>query len=267
MAAILQPLPAQPIPPSIQVTWAPSLVPVVCTPPIYGDILVQLFGGITSGLPLLPTEPDPLVLFGGGLQSLGQAFAPMAPIIPVLKIVNAMVEFITNLPANIASAIGFNLNPIVEAAAKVTEAAGDIVSLLAFPVSLAKMIRGFLEVLIGYLNALKVAIVRMIARYTNVNALIAKAAELGNAALAANALCAKERLDSKVAAMNAALAGLAVVMAAFTIILCLVTGGELPLLPTIDAGALVAEVFDPVIAVLTAIRDAIPDLSGFQLSC
>lgn len=267
MTISLPPLPAAPIPTSFALSYAPGLGPLVCTPALLQNASFSLFGGGTATLPLPWANVSAVSVLTGALQNLGLQATPLAPTITLLKGVSAIVNFIVGLPGNTAQAIAFNPQPLIDSVTNVVNATVDIASLVLFPIQLCRMVRGFLTTLINFLVALKAQINLLVTRMTNVTALIAKANELGNTALLANAQCALERLEAKVAAMNQALAALTVVIAIFSILLCLITGGHLDPLPTLDAGALTSVVFDPVIATLTAIRDAIPDLGGTVLAC
>jgi hypothetical protein len=81
-------------------------------------------------------------------------------------------------------------------------------------------------------------------------------------------VCARNRLDTKVSAINAMITGLGVVIALFQVIICFVTGGEVSItVPSLNASALTGSIFDPVIAVLDGLLTLIPDLSGLQLQC
>lgn len=267
MTVSLVPLPAQPIPSVFAFTYAPTLTPLVCTPPLYTDLLVGLFGGGTANLPLIPRTPDPVVLLGRGLQQVGMQFTPMAPLLTVLQTVKAVVDFVTGLPGNVAQAVAFNPSPLIQSAERVVGASSRLLELAILPLQMAKMIRNALTMLIAYLTALKAQIDQLVTRYTNLNAVIQAATNAANAAWLANANCAKERLDAKVAAYNEALAALGVAIQLLSIILCFVTGGHLDPLPTLNPSALTSAVFDPVILTITVIRDAIPDLSGIPLEC
>lgn len=266
-AAQLVPLPGQPIPSVFSFTYNPTLTPLVCTPPLFGDISVPLFGGALANLPLIPRTPDPVELLGRGLQQIGVQFAPMAPALTLMQALKAVVDFVVGLPGNVAQAIAFNPSPLIQSVQKVVGASARLIELAILPLQMARMIRQSLTVLIQYLTALKLQIDQLVTRYTNLEALRQAALAAGNAAWMANIVCARERLDAKVAAMNAALAALGVAIALLSIILCFVTGGHLDPLPALNPSALTSAVFDPVIAALTVIRDAIPDLSGLALEC
>jgi hypothetical protein len=269
MTVALAPLPVNPIPAlPLQVTWAPTLVPAVCTPTGIPLNAFGLFGGGQFDLPLIPRVGDPLELLGKGFQNLGLQTSPLAPTLTVLKAAASLVNFVTNLPGNIAAAIAFNPVPLADSVAAVVGAGSDLVALSILPLQLCKMVRGALTLLIQYLQTLKAQIVTLIARFTNVNAMIARAQALGNALMLANSQCAKNRLLAKCTALDAFLASLGVALALISTLLCLITGGELSLtIPPIDGNSLVATIFDPLIAAVTVVRDAIPDLSGFALAC
>jgi hypothetical protein len=264
----LPPLPSAPIPSEYIYTYAPTVAPLACAPTLPTDILVGLFGGGSFRLPLIPRVPDPLELLGRGLQGLNGQLSPMAPVVTVLNATAALVAFVKNLPSNVAAAIAFNPKPLIDSVTAVVSAATDVVALAILPLQFAKMARGFVQMLRDYLVTLKAQIAAIITRYTDLNALIAQAQALGIASLVTNATCARNRLDTKVSAINAVLASLGVMIALFQVIICFVTGGEVSILvPTLNASALSGAIFDPVIAVLDALLAAIPDLSGLQLAC
>jgi hypothetical protein len=249
-------------------TYQPTFLPVACSPTLQADILVGLFGGGSFRLPLVPRVPDPFELLGRGLQGLGGQLNPMAPIVTVLNATAALVNFVKNLPSNIAAAIAFNPKPLADSVSAVVTAATDVVALALLPLQFAKMARGFVQMLRDWLVALKAQIDNLITRYTNLNTLIAKAQSLGLSALEDNAVCARNRLDTKVSAINAMITGLGVVIALFQVIICFVTGGEVSItVPSLNASALTGSIFDPVIAVLDGLLTLIPDLSGLQLQC
>lgn len=241
-------------------TFSPALPAVVCTPTPIAQIDVDLFGGGKFSLPMLPRHEDPVALIGRALSGMGMQFAPMAPLVRVLRILSSVIGIVKAVAT-------LDVPQIAAKAAELGVAVADIAALIGFPIQMARSIRGFLTMLIAYLEALRAQVNLLVARYSNVNALIAKAQSLGNDALLANALCAKERLDAKVAQMNAAIVALGVAVQIFSIVLCLVSGGHLDPLPTLDVSNLTGAVFDPVIAALTAVRDAIPNLAGLPFSC
>lgn len=265
----LVPLPPPPIPPGPPaVTWAPTLPPTTCTPVPVPDILSYIFGGGQMNLPRIPRAPDPLDLMATGLREFGLQFNPIAPGIVTMKAAAALVNLAKNMPTDVAQAIAFNPSPLITDVTTVISASTDLVALSIFPLQLMRMVRSGLQLLIGYLQALKSTLTRLIARYTNVNALIAKATAMGNAALLANATCAKERLDAKVSALNDLITSIGIALVLLGYIYCLVTGSHLPGGPgSLDASALVDTVFDPLIATLQAILALLPDLSGFALNC
>jgi hypothetical protein len=270
----LPPLTPNPIPAGLLMSpqqfafrYTPTLTPVVCSPGLFSLDPIKMFGGFDFGLPTVPRTPDLVQLLGLAMQQFGAITTPLGPIVTGLKTTKAIVDLVINMPADMAALIAFDPSPLANHVAAVVAASSDLVALAIFPVQMAKMIRGVLTLLIAYLNALRSQIVSLITRITNVNALIAKATAAGMALLLANSQCALARLTAKADAMNAFLQSVGLALVAINIILCFVTGGHLPLIPVIDPSSLVAEIFDPVILVLTTIRDAIPDLSGFALTC
>ena len=265
----LVPLPGYPLPAMPpQFTWSPTLVPTVCTPASFAFDPFGLFGGGQFTLPRLPRAGDPLEILGRGLQDLGLQMTPLAPLVTTLKAGAAVIQFTIDMPSNMAALIAFNPQPLADSVANVVGAGSDLVALAILPVQLCRMVRGFLSLLIAWLQALKNLIIQMVARLTNLNALIARAQQLGNQLLLANARCALERLVAKMDAINAFLASLGVIIALVSVLLCLITGGHLNLsLPTLDVSSIVGTLFDPVIEVVTVVRDAIPDLTGHALAC
>lgn len=243
-----------------QFTYTPALPTVVCQPTILSQLTVALFGGASFSLPMVPRYEDPVTLLGRFLSGMGMQAAPLAPLVKALRILSSIVGLVQAIAT---------LDPIQIAtkAAQLAQAVSDIAALVAFPLEMAQMARGFLQALIAYLQALQSQINALITRYTDVNAMIEQAQRIGNAAMLANAICAKERLDAKVAQMNAAIVALGAAVQVLSIIVCLVGAGHLPVLPTLDPNALTGAVFTPTIAALQAILAAIPDVHGSGAPC
>lgn len=232
-------------------TYAPSLSALACSTPVLSQISMTLWGGATFSLPVGPGAERPLAVMARALSGLGMQSAPLAPLIKMLRVLSSVVGLVQAIAS---------LNPVEIATktAQLASAVADVAALVAFPIELARQVRGFLSMLIAFVQALQADIIRLAARYTDVNAMIADATAAGNAAWLANAQCAKERLDSDVAQLNALLASVGVAIQVVSILYCLVTGGQhLAALPTLDPGALTGVVFDPVISALTIARDAI----------
>lgn len=241
-----------------ELTYIPTLPALACATPVVPAFAFDLFGGASFSLPLFAGNDDPLKIFGRGLQQLLGPFAVFAPLKPVLQAVAAVVQAIPQLP---------NPIPLIQALQQIAVAVGDLASLVIFPVQLARTVKGSLTVLIGYLTALKARIVSLGQRYTNVNNWIGEATRLGNGAMLQNANCAKERLDADAARLVASYAGAIVIVQIISLLICIAALGHLEPLPTLDPGALVAEVFDPPIAALTTLRDLIPEPPGVPLRC
>ncbi len=244
----------------MSLVYAPTLTALACSFPVLTQITVPLFGGATFNLPIRPGD-RPLVALARGLSGLGMQAAPLAPLIKVMLVLSSVLGVIQAI---------VTLNPVEIATktAQLAQAVSDLAALILWPVELAGQVRGFLSMLIAFLQALQSDINALVTRYTDVNAMIAEATAAGNAAWLANAVCAKERLDSDVAQMNALLASIGIAVQVMSILFCLVTGGShLGAIPTIDPNALTATVFDPPILALTIARDAIPPLTGSGAPC
>ncbi len=240
--------------------YAPTLTALACSYPVLSQITVPLFGGATFNLQIRPGD-RPLVAYARSLSAMGVSAAGLAPLIKALLILSSIVGLVQAIAT---------LNPvtIAQKASQLGQAVADIAALILWPVEMARQVRGFLSMLIAFLQALQSDINTLITRYTDVNAMIAEATAAGNAAWLANATCAKERLDSDVAQINALLASIGVAIQVMSILFCLVTGGQhLAALPTLDPNALTDAVFDAPIAVLTVARDAIPDVAGSGAPC
>lgn len=240
--------------------YTPTLTALACSAPLLSQISVPLFGGAVFNLPIRPGD-SPLVALARGLSGLGMQAAPLAPLIKVLLILSSVVGLVQAIAT-------LNVGQIAAKSAQLAQAVTDIAALILWPVEMAGQVRGFLSMLIAFLQALQADINRLIARYTDVNAMIAEATAAGNTAWLANAVCAKERLDSDVAQLNALLGSIGVAIQVMSILFCLVTGGShLAALPTLNPSALTAAVFDAPILALTIARDAIPPLTGSGAPC
>lgn len=268
----LVPLPGNPLalpvgqPP--QFTYAPTLPAVVCSPAIFPDLQASFFGGVLVNMPLLPRVPDPVEMGGRFLQQMGVAAAPLSPILVQLKALAAVVNLAKNLPTDVAQAVVGVISPLATDVNTVITASTDLVALSLLPLQLTKMCRGFLVGLRVYLVALKSQVTTLIARYLNVNSMIAKATTAANALWLGNATCAKEKLDAKIAALNAHMAAILVPLAIVLVLICFITGGHPVIsLPTLDPAELVAAIFDIPIAAIDVLLALLPDLSGYALTC
>lgn len=272
----LPPLPANPIPPGVlsnppvyQFRFSPTFLPPNCSPNLLADLIGQLFGGASFNLPLIPRVGDPLEILGRGLQNMGLQIGPLGPVLTILKTTQASVNLLKNLPQDMAQLIAFNPSPLATDVAAVVTASSDLVALAIFPLQMIKMIRLALQLLVRYLQALQSAITTLITRFTNVNALIARATALGRSAWLANANCANNRLINKATAMANFLQSIGIIIVMIQVILCLVTqhAFTIPVIPVLDPHNLVAAVFQPPIDALNIIIAALPDLSGLAFKC
>ena len=267
----LPPLPTPPIPPgallvppSLLSTYSPTLPALNCQPTLLSPLQFTLFGGGAFNLPMPMAAGDPLKQMSRGLDALGLQLAPLGPVITQLKFANAVANLVTNLPSDMAQLIAFNPSPLATDVAAVVGASSDLVALAVLPLQLISMTRGAVQLLVSYFTALKNRITTIVARYTNVNAIIAAATAAGRTALLANMTCKRERLDTAVTAMNNSIVAAGLVLAMIQVIICLVAGHAtvLPGVPTLSPAGLVATVFDAVIAALNAILTILPNLSG-----
>lgn len=240
--------------------YSPSLAAFVCSPTPLTATLRTLFGGAPFAIQILPHGESPFLARVRSLFAMSSSISYAGSMIIATRVLGGVLSIAQGL-----TAVPPDAAKIATGVATIGTSAADLVSLVFFPVALARTALAMRAELVAALEALKADIIRLQARYTNVNDGIAAATAAGNAAWLANAVCAKERLDAKVAQYNASLSALAISLQLLSTILCLVTGGHIPVLPTLSSSNLVTDSIDVAIAALNAI--AIPDPAGPSVSC
>ena len=250
---------------SVSLDYTPTVVLPPCTPTTPVALVITMPGG--GQISLIADTFDAAVR---ALLSANLPLVALAPLFLVLKAVSSIVSFIVNLPSNVAQAIAFNPKPLVDSVNNVISSTVGVIQLALPPVAFALMARGLVQLLRNFLVALKARIDQLAARYARVDTLIELANNLGNAGMLANATCAREDLDSRVARMNAQMGAATVLIGLVNVIICLVTLGQsegLGPLPSADPTGATSVVFDPVIAVLDALLALIPNVSTVSLEC
>jgi hypothetical protein len=239
-----------------------------CSTAVPTPIVVPLIGG---GQYVFPQPPnllgDALAPALQAMRDLGMQLAPMVPSIILIRAVVAIRDFIIGLPGNIAQAVPpiLNARPLADSITNVENALVAVVSLASPQFAFARMLLGFVRVMRLYLQAMRDRVVTLIRRNTDINDAIAKATALGNTTMLQNAQCAQQRLASDIDALNASAASAGAVIQMFGVLLCLLIPGHvvaIPAVPTVDANALAAEVFDPPLAVLDALESRLGPLAS-----
>jgi hypothetical protein len=240
--------------------YSPTLSAFVCSPTPLVPTLRTLFGGAPFALQILPQAESSFMARARSLFAMSSSISYAGSLIIATRVLGGVLSIVQGL-----TAVPIDGSKIASGAATLATSAADLVSLVAFPVALARTALAMRAELVAALEALKADIIKLQNRYTNVNQMIADATASGNAAWLANATCAKERLDAKVAQYNASLSSLALALQLLSTILCIVTGGHIPVLPTLSSSNLVTDAIDVAIAALNAI--SIPDVPGPSVSC
>lgn len=241
-----------------ELVYSPTLQAVVCSPPALTAQLRSLIGGASFALQVLPRAEEELQARARSLFAMTNAISFSGSMV----IASRLLAGVLTLVQGVAEV---NPSKIASGTAAIATAVGDFTLLVNFPAALARTALTMRAELVGFLTALRNQIVALQSRYTNVNAMIAAATAAGNATWLANATCAKERLDAKVAQLNASISALALALQLLSVILCIVTGGHLEAFPTLDPNNLVTDAIDAAIAALNAIP--IPELPTPELSC
>lgn len=245
---------------TVSLTYLPTLPAVVCQPVPLTPAAYDIFGGGQFALQLLPRLEDELTSRARALFGLSNSTAAHSSFIIALRVLGGIltvVQGLTSVPPDVAK-ISSGLTAIGAGSA-------SFLTLVNLPVALARTALAYRDQLVGFLVALRNQIVAVQARYTDLNARLQQAQQIGNQALIDNLTCAKERLDAKVAQFNAVLAAVAVAIQLASTILCIVTGGHLPALPVLNPSNLVVDGLNEVIAVLQAL--SIPNVPGVSVSC
>lgn len=243
---------------TVSLLYNPTLPTVTCSPSTLSVSAYDLFGGGQFALHLLDRIEDELTARARSLFGLSASTAASAPLIIVLRLVGGVLTTVQGLASLDAGKIAQGLEAIGVASA-------DFLSLVNFPVAMARTALAIRDNLVAFLQALKTKIITLQGRYTNVNAMIAAANAAGNAAWLANAQCAKSRLDAKVSQINAMLAALGIALQLASLIICLVTGGHFTLALSFDPNNLVTGAIDTAIGILNAFN--IPNVPGVVASC
>lgn len=240
--------------------YSPTLQAVVCSPTPLTATLRSLFGGASFALQILPHAESAFMARARSLFAMANSMSFSGAMVVAARVLGGVM----NVAQGLAS-VPPDANKITTGIATIGTGAADLVLLVNFPVALARTALAMRAELVAALEALKADIIRLQARYTNVNAAIAAATAAGNASWLTNATCAKERLDAKVAQYNATISALGLALQLLSTILCIVSGGHLPAFPTLSSSNLVTDAIDTAIAALNAIN--IPDGVGPSLAC
>lgn len=244
-----------------ELVYSPTLAAVVCSPVPLAATLRSLFGGASFALNVLPHAEDELLARARSLFALANSISFSGSVVIAGRVLAGAISIVQGL-----TSVPPDAGKIAAGVAAIGSGIADFALLANVPVALARTALAMRAELVGFLQALKAKILAIQARYTNVNAMLAAAARpTGNAAWLANATCAKERLDAKVAQYNASIAALGLALQLLSTILCIVSGGHMPALPTLTPGNPVTDEIDAAITALNALP--IPDLAGPALNC
>ncbi len=131
-------------------------IPCVKLPELPKIPNITLFGGaqLNGFLDFSAGIPDQCGANFNLMAQLAPSLGSLTPMLKILAVVKALVDFITEMPANIAAAIAFNPDPLADAVTAVVEAFADLTPLLVAltPAGMAVTIKGILELILGILG-------------------------------------------------------------------------------------------------------------------
>jgi hypothetical protein len=192
---------------------------------------------------------------------LAQAAPAMAPLVPFFDLLDAVLALVACVEA-VPASLGPPPDP-TQMAGALAELADKVAKLLGLvpQLSAPRLVVGVLDTLIDYLQGVRSQLEVLIAQADRIAATAARAAELGDAALAHIASCAGEQSRAQLQAMAAALAPMDRLGATLSLFLGLLGLPEVPALAALLEVENPAEALAPVadaVTLLQALRDAVP---------
>ena len=254
----------------MSLTLPPPATSPPCGPAVPAGFCIPTMGGGQVCLPQLPHFQDPLIPSLELMRSLGVFMIPLIPVIKILAALVAIKDFIVGLPENIVQLVALNPQPLADSISNVVEKMAAVAQLALPQVAFAAMLRGVVQALLAYLVALRARVSRIISAYERINAAIQQATNIGNASMRANAICARENVDTRLAALIASMSPIATVLAIFNVILCLVLGHGVASLALPDLSGDINQALAPIdaaIAAVTLVLNLIPNIGATSFEC